>query len=628
MSDRLLALYGTTEPLPDEVRLTAGPLEATLSGGALRSIRLQGVEVIRGIYFLIRDRNWATVVPDLRDMKIDQRADGFTVSFSAHGATPSDGQTLVWNARIEGSAQKGVTFTADATPDQDFVTCRTGFIMLHPLEGVVGCPVRIEHTDGSVDETAFPDLIDPIQSFFDIRAMTHEPVPGVKATCRMKGGAWETEDHRNWLDASFKTYFRPLALPWPYTVPKGERIQQTISLTFEPAASTLSGTSSSATPAVTVGDRTGARMPTLGLAVMPHELDACLAAAGKAREAGVQSLAIRIASNDKDLPGVLRKAAKLATALNAAPVLEIVLAGKAPPAVELDLVAVAAHSAGLSPAAIVVTTETDLHSYPPSVDRPASAPLNEVYAAARAAFPGVRLGGGMFSYFTEMNRRRPPVEHLDFVQHATAAVVHAADDLSVMETLESLPHVFRSTRAFAGGKAYHVGPANIGMAFNPYGASTSPNPDRLKRTMVTDDPRCGAQFGAAWATGYLARAVQGGLDSVTLLAPAGFFGIVQDGRPTTSFHVIKGFAALAGAAVVQTASSDPQRVLAAAAKTGGVTSLWIANLTGEPLTVGVAGLRSPRVEVLAGGGSGFQSSALGSDGSLELDAYAVARLVG
>jgi hypothetical protein len=31
----------------------------------------------------------------------------------------------------------------------------------------------------------------------------------------MEGDAWEMEDHRNWLDASFKTYVRPLALPYP-----------------------------------------------------------------------------------------------------------------------------------------------------------------------------------------------------------------------------------------------------------------------------------------------------------------------------------------------------------------------------------------------------------------------------
>ena len=62
--------------------------------------------------------------------------------------------------------------------------------------------------------------------------MTHEPVPGVRATLRMEGDTWETEDHRNWSDASFKTYCRPLALPWPYTIPGGTEIRHTVTLSF------------------------------------------------------------------------------------------------------------------------------------------------------------------------------------------------------------------------------------------------------------------------------------------------------------------------------------------------------------------------------------------------------------
>ena len=82
MTERLLALYGTDEPLPEERVLSAGPLEAILSGGAIRNISLQRVEVIRGMYFLIRDRNWSTVVPDIRDLDIKEDGDSFEVSFS------------------------------------------------------------------------------------------------------------------------------------------------------------------------------------------------------------------------------------------------------------------------------------------------------------------------------------------------------------------------------------------------------------------------------------------------------------------------------------------------------------------------------------------------------------------
>src|SRR3954469_14162472 len=198
MQDRAIALYGTSEPTLEEMPLQAGALSALFVGGALRNISLQGMEVIRGIYFLIRDRNWATVVPEVRDLETEANERGFRLSFTCRGTTPSDGQSLEWKSQIEGSPERGITFHVEATPEKDFLTCRTGFIVLHPLEKVVGCPVTIEHTDGRQDETVFPDLIDPLQCFFDVAAMTHEPLPGIKATCRMARGAWETEDHRNW----------------------------------------------------------------------------------------------------------------------------------------------------------------------------------------------------------------------------------------------------------------------------------------------------------------------------------------------------------------------------------------------------------------------------------------------
>ena len=44
---------------------------------------------------------------------------------------------------------------------------------------------------------------------------------------------------------------------------------------------------------------------------------------------------------------------------------------------------------------------------------PPAAPLEGVYAEARRAFPSAILGGGMFSYVTELNRKRPPAGLLD-----------------------------------------------------------------------------------------------------------------------------------------------------------------------------------------------------------------------
>src|SRR6185312_15279881 len=94
-------------------------------------------------------------------------------------------------------------------------------------------PCTIEKTSGEAIKGSFPDLIQPHQPFFDIRAVRHTVAPGLEADVRMEGDTFEMEDHRNWTDANFKTYCTPLAKPYPQTVQSGTAIQQTITLTLK-----------------------------------------------------------------------------------------------------------------------------------------------------------------------------------------------------------------------------------------------------------------------------------------------------------------------------------------------------------------------------------------------------------
>ena len=95
--------------------------------------------------------------------------------------------------------------------------------------------------DGRREETHFPRLVSPHQPFLDVRALSHEVAPGVEAEVRMDGDTFETEDQRNWSDASFKTYCTPLARPDPADIGEGTAVRQWVSLrlfglTSEPVA--------------------------------------------------------------------------------------------------------------------------------------------------------------------------------------------------------------------------------------------------------------------------------------------------------------------------------------------------------------------------------------------------------
>ena len=223
-------LCGTEQPDVVGRVLKAGPMQVELDNGQLRYLKVHGVEVLRAIGFLVRDENWGTYIPKISKLKINEHSDGFSVSF--HAVCNRPGQEIAYDAIIEGRSDGSLEFTGTAVPKTDFLTARTGFVVLHPLKGVAGEPVVAEHVDGSIENSRFPPLVNPIQPFLNLRALTHEVLPGLKATVRMEGDTFETEDHRNWTDASFKTYVRPLALPWPYTLKAGEPAKQAVKLTL------------------------------------------------------------------------------------------------------------------------------------------------------------------------------------------------------------------------------------------------------------------------------------------------------------------------------------------------------------------------------------------------------------
>jgi D-apionolactonase len=648
---RAVRLCGTDRTDPPTRLLNAGALSVELDNGALRYVRMGEIEVLRGIAFLVRDENWGTYTPAIDDLAIDEGTDGFSVTYRA---TCSDAkQTIVYDARITARPDGSLDFEVVADPRTDVLTNRTGFVVLHPIDGIAGQPVKVLHVDGRQEDARFPDLIDPAQPFYDIRALSHEIAPGVWATCGMEGDAFEMEDQRNWSDASYKTYVRPLARPWPYTLPKGEKVTQAVRLRFEgrvPAAAAGSGSSH---VALTFDAGAVGTLPDIGIGVPMGEASHALAASQLVKRMGPRWLACNLDLRHDGWREAIGSYRELGETVATEIALEIVTQSAMDPAGELAPVAEAVRAAGLAPAAIAVFPAQDLRSVLPGSPWPEVPSQEDIVRAARAAFPGVKLGGGMFSYFTELNRKRPLAGQLDYVTHTTCPIVHAADDRSVMETLECLPHIIRSTRGFIGDTAYRIGPSAIGCRDNPYGKSAPLNPDNGRVCLTQVDPRQRGLFNAAWTLAYVAAFARGGIEAVAVGAPTGPFGHIyrrQDhAQPYfdevgpqavyPSFHVLAGLAPNSGARLVGTSLSKAGTVAALAFAAEGGATLWLANLTAAPATVDLAAttLDGARLVILDAGSFDAASTNpdfLGAAGqsldgqSIALDAYAVASISG
>lgn len=532
-----VALYGTSVPPAPATELCHGEVTLTLQEGALRHIRVGGTEIIRSVAFLARDRDWGTIAPEIGALERHEEDGALRLVLSL--------RFDIGSARLDVSLQVQIAdgrlcVAAEGRTHGAFETNRAGFTVLHPIEGVAGCPVRVTHGDGRTEDSRFPELIAPWQPFMDIAALEHE-ANGMRVRCAFAGDTFEMEDQRQWGDASYKTYNRPLALPWPYILGDGAALVQSCEITWKPAPISA--------PARPASEGQAARVPQTALVLtaeearrlarQPEDLDVVRpqrllchvdAAAGPAAP---QIAAF--AEAQAALPGILFD-------------LELICRFDVsqPPGEELDAHAAAVRDSALAPASVFVCPSVDRQSTPPGSDWPDCPPLEEIHAAAARAFPDLPRGGGMASLFTELNRKRPPLGHLDFVSHALCPIVHAADDGHVMETLETIPHIARSMREIIGGCGYRIGPATIAMRQNPYGSRTIPNPEGGRVCMTDDDPRHRGAFGAAYALGLVAALAPFDIAVWTPAALYGPRGLFGDNGPLPLADALRAVSDLAG----------------------------------------------------------------------------------
>lgn len=513
-----IALFGTVDSANSAQKVTVGDLSFLIDGDAIRSIFWKSVEVIRAVSWPARDENWITLPQTVRSSSLDtnDREAHLRLEFEVDGGALTCVLTMVFSA--DGFLEADLTMRAE----RDFDTNRTGFTLLHPIEGVAGERLAIVHSDSSREETVFPRFISPSQPGIDISGLRYA-LNGIEVDIAFDGETFEMEDQRNWTDASFKTYCRPLVFPFTYRISKGDTVRQSIriSLSGDGPAAAVAG------PAM-VTFEPGGTLPRLALAVEPGWLPAS-ESRGVLQKTGVRNFQVRV--GPKIDTAFLEQAGQMARHLAAEVDLEVVVPeGMDPDAFFAQLKEHVA-SAGIEPARVLSVPEPYLKSHQPTGPWPDGPRPNDCVKAARKVFRSARIGGGALTNFTEFNRCPPDPGLCDFVGHETTAIVHAADDRSVYETIEALCHVYGSAINMGAGKPYRLGLATIGMRSNPYGADVAANPNQVRQTMARFDPRQHGIFAAAFAVGVL-NATQGlPVECLALAAPAGPFGIVAHKQP-------------------------------------------------------------------------------------------------
>ena len=524
-----LARYGTDDLPAQSKAVVLGPLSFLLDSNGIRQLCWNKTEAVRGLSVAVRDANWGSATA--QNVQQDWSAIGNKFSLKRHAKYFAG--ALETELTISATDQGVLTAEFKMTAHQDVQLNRAGFSVLHPLQDVVGQTVAVLHSDGSQEMTKFPDQIAAAQPALDIVGLRHR-VGNVDLVIEFQGEVFEMEDQRNWSDASFKTYCRPLALPFPYQVTKGETVRQSVSIQISDAVDSIGSTN----------------VETVKIANSPKAPDILLTSQRQwqnPKALPASGILARFETGADIDPSYISNLAQQTQLSGAYLDAEIVVSSECNPVQALTQIAAQLKAAGVAPRHVIALPKAYLKSYQPSGAWPDGLTPQDCAKAVTEAFPDSRTGVGMLTNFTEFNRCPPIKGHGDYITHGNAAIVHAADDRSVLETLEALPQIFASGQAMADGRDYRLGLVSIGMRGNPYGASLNDNVKMQRMTMTDDDPRQQGLFAAAYAIGVSAAVAQSGIDAVALAATAGPFAITNpDHSLRPLYHAVKALSAVSG----------------------------------------------------------------------------------
>lgn len=548
-------------------RLARGRWRLEVRGDEVADVRFDGVLLLRAVRAVVRDRDWNTV--PVAVLGQEPTADGLVVRLLF------DDGPIRYAAALRLALDDGaLTVDLDGTALSAFARNRIGLVVLHPA-GDAGAAVRVTHTDGRVADGAWPWEISPHQPFRDVAGFAWT-TNGVAATLALTGEVFETEDQRNWTDASFKTYGIPLDRPFPVEVAAGETLRQGVRLTVTGHAAR----GSAYDDVVRVSDEIAGPLPpiSLGAALYPPP-------DGIPAVPGVESVLVELTGDERRWPEHLRVAAGQAAVLNAR--LDVRLVTDDPDAVSRGVALL-----GDLPVPPTVSGGPDRdrrHHSRPTVrlgvfDPDGHVTTAPLWAALRAAAPpGVALVGGTRAHFTELNRRiadvPPDVPALAFgltpQMHATE-VPHVVDSLAVQAT------VAENALRLAGGRPVLVGPVTLARRFNAVATTAAPDPAVEAERAV--DPLSTTAFAGAWTLGSLAALAPTGVAGLCYFETAGPRGVATaDGVLTPAGRVLAALAPLRGRPVLRCTAPHSVAALAVGSE------LFVANLSAAALTVPAPG---------------------------------------
>lgn len=534
-------------------------------GDELADIAFRGRPVLRSVRLAVRDRDWNTL-----PLQVDAvREDDGCLALEVRAGDDAGGVAGELVARADGDR---LEISIDLACTAAFETNRTGLVVLHPPQ-LSGRGLTVEHPDGSAEVTRFPRGIRPHQPATAIAALSWTSDAGpVRAA--FAGDTFEMEDQRNWTDASFKTYSRPLALPFPYRLRRGDRVHQSL---------TLDRTGDLPPEPVPRPDaielRLEGRVPSFGVAAStaPEAADG-----GAHRPPPASWVLVELDLASPAWPAALARAQRAGLPLD----VRFIVDEEHPDALRDGVRALAG---------VAVRRVTAFRARGPArhvSDVETVAALRAALADARRSVP---VAGGVRTHFTELHREhhRLPVG-LDGIGFAITPLFHDVSTAQLIESVAMQRIVAEQAVRLADGVPLDVGP--IGLLPHVNAVATTPEPRPRHADLrdgygpalrgVADERQDAAELGA-WTVASAAALSVPGVRSLSYFEEWGPRGIRhEDGTDRPVAAAAAALADLAGHPALVGDSPDG-RVWALGALTPEGPVILVANLGEHPRTLSV-----------------------------------------
>lgn len=206
--------------------LAAGPIRLKFQDGELRYLRVGGREIVRRIYFAVRDMIYDTILPEFTELEIKRCEDSFTIYLEA--VCKNAEVDYRWSGEIIGTADGTITFKVTGKACSAFASPRIGLCVLFGTPALAGQGYEVSGVKGS-STGVFPTEVSPSILEAQLNTLRYTTPDAMTVTLDITGDGCGLEDQRNYGDTSYKAY-HSLQHAKGVALPVGEERGDTLTL--------------------------------------------------------------------------------------------------------------------------------------------------------------------------------------------------------------------------------------------------------------------------------------------------------------------------------------------------------------------------------------------------------------